>query len=271
MQTEEVLETEFARSTTIPHVEARRSSQENSCYRPHTHDTFSIGLIDSGTSVFAGPLGGNVHLRPGDVIVIAADQVHQCNPYGGRWVYQMIHMDQGWATDLAPDGSAQALFSSITVLRHPNLHARLSAWNSRIFEDESRERLETDFRMLLRDLSAAAPDHVVTSDADPDLRERLHPVMERLRYDESNPSLDNLAALVGMSRHQLIRSVKRATGLAPLAWRQNARIIEARHMLRDGHALADTAHTLGFTDQSHFHRVFRAHVAAPPGQYRSAT
>lgn len=41
MQTEEVLETEFARSTTIPHVEARRSSQENSCYRPHTHDTFS--------------------------------------------------------------------------------------------------------------------------------------------------------------------------------------------------------------------------------------
>ncbi|MDN5890523.1 MAG: AraC family ligand binding domain-containing protein, partial [Yaniella sp.] len=82
---------EFSRSTAIPHLEARRSCQENSCYRPHSHDAFSIGLIDEGLSVFTGPFGNSIRLRPLDVIVIAADQVHQCNPYSGRWLYRMIH------------------------------------------------------------------------------------------------------------------------------------------------------------------------------------
>ena len=81
-------------------------------------------------------------------------------------------------------------------------------------------------------------------------------------------ALAELGALVGMSTHQLVRAMKRATGLAPLAWRQNARIVHARHLLRDGVPIADAAHELGFTDQSHFHRVFQAHVAAPPGAYR---
>lgn len=110
---------------------------------------------------------------------------------------------------------------------------------------------------------------MVVGDTDMQLREQLRPVLDRLRNDESNPSLDELAALAGLTRYQLIRAVKRATGLAPLAWRQNARIAQARRMLRTGRPIADTAHELGFTDQSHFHRVFRAHVAASPGAYRA--
>lgn len=71
-----------------------------------------------------------------------------------------------------------------------------------------------------------------------------------------------------MDRFQLIREMKRATGLSPLAWRQNTRVLEARRRLRAGERIADTAHSLGFVDQSHFHRVFQAHVAASPGAYR---
>ncbi|GAA4388106.1 MULTISPECIES: helix-turn-helix domain-containing protein [Brevibacterium] len=39
-------------------------------------------------------------------------------------------------------------------------------------------------------------------------------------------------------------------------------------MLRAGTSVVETAIALGFVDQSHFHRVFRAHVAALPGAYR---
>ncbi|WP_159499868.1 AraC family ligand binding domain-containing protein [Microbacterium sp. 18062] len=92
---------EFWRRDDLPHLEARRSSQENSCYRPHTHDTFSVGLIDAGTSVLAGHLGGVIRLRPGDVVLIPADHVHDCNPDDGAWRYQMIHIDQEWAASLA--------------------------------------------------------------------------------------------------------------------------------------------------------------------------
>lgn len=101
---------EFWRSTALPHLEARRSCQENPCYRPHTHDSFSIGAIDAGTSVLTGPLDGKIRLEPGDVIVIPAGQVHACNPDHGRWLYQMIHTDQAWAASLTPGRETSGLF-----------------------------------------------------------------------------------------------------------------------------------------------------------------
>ncbi|WP_406108624.1 AraC family transcriptional regulator [Micromonospora globbae] len=259
---------EFWRSTALPDLEARRSCQENFCYRPHAHDSFSIGAIDSGTSVLTGPLDGRMRLEPGDVIIIPAGQVHACNPDQGRWLYQMIHMDQAWVTSLAPGGEASRLFDGIRVLRHPELHSMVSAINDMIFTDEPREPLEAQFAVLFTELEAAAPAHLATSYADPELLTRLASVMYRLRTDQSNPALTELAESIGMSKFQLIRAMRRVTGLSPLAWRQNARVVMARRLLREGRSIAETAHVLGFTDQSHFHRVFRAHVAASPGSYR---
>lgn len=258
---------EFRRSSLVPHVEARRSCQENPCYRPHSHDSFSIGLIDAGTSVLTGPLDGTIRLEPGDVVVIPAGQVHACNPDAGRWLYQMIHIDQDWVISLAPETGR--LLNGISVVRHADLSQRIGDLNDAVFADASRDQIESGFAALFRLLDGASPTHLVTTDASPGLLARLRPVMDRLRYDETSPALDELADLVGMSSHQFVRAMKRATGLAPLAWRQNARIVQARHLLREGTPIAETAHELGFFDQSHFHRVFRAHVAASPGIYRS--
>lgn len=259
---------EFRRSTALPFLEARRSCLENHCYRPHAHDSLSIGAIDAGTSVLTGPLDGVIRLAPGDVIVIPAHQVHACNPDRGRWVYQMIHLDQAWAGGLAPGGDASDLFRAVTVLRHRDLYARLSELNDAIFADAASEPLTGIVAALLADLGAAVPTHRAASHADPALLGRLAPVLDRLRTDESNPALSELAALVEMTDFQLIRAMRRTTGLSPLAWRQNARIVEARRMLVAGRPIAETAHALGFSDQSHFHRIFRAHVAASPGSYR---
>lgn len=260
---------EFWRSTALPHLEARRSCQENPCYRPHAHDSFSIGAIDAGTSVLTGPLGGKTRLEPGDVIVIPAGQVHACNPDRGRWLYQMIHADQAWAAALAPSLEMSRLFDGVRVLRHRELHTLVSTLNDAIFTDEGRGALETWFTVLFAELEAVAPAHLAVSDAEPDLLACLAPVMHRLRTDETNPALTELAASVGMTKYQLIRAMRRVTGFSPLAWRQNARVVRARQMLRDGRPIAETAHALGFADQSHFHRVFRAHVAASPGSYRN--
>ncbi|AXE37288.1 helix-turn-helix transcriptional regulator [Acidipropionibacterium virtanenii] len=259
---------EFRRSTALPHLEGRRSCRDTPCYRPHAHDTFSIGVIDEGTSVLTGPPAGQILLRPGDVVTIPAGQVHACNPHEGRWRYQMIHMDQSWAAALTPGGADSHLFAGISVLRRPDLNRRAGALGEVIFADDSAERIEAAFTEALGALDAAEPEFLVGSSTDPELLDVLRPVLEHLRNDEVNPSLDELARLVGMSRFRLIRSMKRATGLSPLAWRQNVRIVRAEHMLRRGVPIVETAHALGFADQSHFHRVFRAHVAASPGVYR---
>ncbi|MBF4459700.1 helix-turn-helix domain-containing protein [Pseudoclavibacter sp. VKM Ac-2867] len=260
--------TEFGHSTSIPHLEARRSAQENSCYRAHTHDSFSIGLIDSGASRFAGLLSGPVRLDAGDVILIPAGRVHSCNPLDGRWQYQMIHADQAWLTSLVPPETAASLSDSITIIRDPLLRAAVAEAFSAIFADHPAPRLRATFSTLLRQLDGTHAELVIAGTMEPQLLTALAPAMERLQGDASNPRLDELGELVGMDRFQFIREMKRATGLSPLAWRQNARVLQARRMLRAGESIAYTAHSLGFVDQSHFHRVFRAHVAASPGTYR---
>ncbi len=259
--------TEFWHSARLPHLESRRSCQEITCYRPHIHDRFSIGSIDSGTTTFTGASGEPVPLAAGDVILIPAGHVHSCNPEHGLWEYQMIHADQGWLSALLPD-PPERLLSEITVLRDRGLHDRFGAINDLLFADSAPERVAAGFRDLLRRCAAIVPRRRIVPDIDAALATRLGPVFERLRRDDAKPSLDELARLAGMDKYRLIRAMKRATGLSPMAWRQNDRVLAAREMLREGRSPAETAYTLGFTDQSHFHRVFRAHVAATPGVYR---
>lgn len=259
--------TEFWHNAKMPHLESRRSCQEIACYRPHTHDRFSIGLIDSGTTVFSGALGNSISLAAGDVILIPSGHVHACNPDHGRWQYQMLQADQGWITGLLPETAAH-LLSGISVYRSPEIHRQLSALNDLLFTDATPDRIRSGFLAGLHSCAAADPAYHLAVETDGQLLRRLDPVLVRLRLDETNPSLEELADLAGMGKYQLIRAIKRLTGLAPLAWRQNERVIASRRMLREGQPLAETAHALGFVDQSHFHRVFRSHVATSPGKYR---
>jgi AraC-like DNA-binding protein len=260
---------EFWHSALLPHLESRRSCQEITCYRPHTHDRFSIGLIDSGLTTFAGAAGEALPLAAGDVILIPAGHVHACNPEHGRWSYQMIQADQDWIASLLPEES-DGLLAGIHVFRHPGLYGRFSAVNDLLFldADADAERSEAALRRALRDCAELAPHRRIAPATDAALLARLSAVLDLLHGDGPAPVLDELATVAGMDKYRLIRAVKRATGLPPLAWRQNDRVITARAMLRDGRSLAETAHALGFADQSHFHRVFRAHVAATPGAYR---
>lgn len=258
---------EFGRCDAVAHLEARRSCQQLRCYRPHAHDSFSVGAIDAGTSVLT-VLGSKIGLMPDDVIVIPAGEVHACNPDRGRWQYQMIHMDQASAASLAPNQVDSCLFGGVRVFRGRELHSHVDSMTNDIFKGAARETLESQLTDLFAALESNPPMQIVTKDADPELAARLAPVMNRLSTDQTNPTLAELAGLVGMSKYQLIRAMRRVTGLAPLAWRQNARIAAARHMLREGRPISETAHELGFSDQSHFHRVFSRHVAASPGVYR---
>ncbi|MBY6414761.1 AraC family transcriptional regulator [Rhodococcus sp. BP-252] len=257
---------EFWHSPLLPQVESRRSCQDISCYRPHTHDRFSIGLVDSGTTVFTGASGEPIELAAGDVILIPAGHVHSCNPRDGRWEYQMIHAAQDWILALAP--AAVRMTDGISIFRDRHLHEQFTAVNELLFSDADSEQLESAFRTALTTCATREPHRRLDDVVDDALVQRLRPVLARLFEARDNPTLDELAHLAGMGKYQLIRAMKRATGFPPVAWLQNERVGVARKLLRNGHSIADAAHTLGFTDQSHFHRVFRAHVAATPGAYR---
>src|SRR5699024_12239526 len=134
----------------------------------------------------------------------------------------------------------------IRVLHLPPRHARLSSLPPASCTDATLAAIPSQFALLFTQLEGAAPEHAAATQSDPDLLIRLAPVLQRFRADLANPALTELAESIGMTKYQLIRAMRRATGRSPLAWRQNARIVKARHMLRQGRPIAETAHMLGF-------------------------
>ncbi|HKA91351.1 MAG TPA: helix-turn-helix transcriptional regulator [Haliangiales bacterium] len=85
------------------------------------------------------------------------------------------------------------------------------------------------------------------------------------------PSLVAVAADVGVAPVRLARTFRRAYGESPGDFVRRERIRRACDLLADPEAsLAQVAADLGFSDQSHFTRVFRRLVGITPGAWRRA-
>ncbi|HMF39645.1 MAG TPA: AraC family transcriptional regulator [Polyangia bacterium] len=85
-----------------------------------------------------------------------------------------------------------------------------------------------------------------------------------------NVRLDDLAQVADLSRFHLIRLFRQRYGVTPFAFQRNLRVERVRDALRYGESLAEAAADLGFADQSHLGRAFRAVMGATPGQYRQS-
>jgi AraC-like DNA-binding protein len=110
---------------------------------------------------------------------------------------------------------------------------------------------------------------------DPKARQRapktIEQVRERIDDDPSAPlSLNELAAIGGISQFQLVRGFSKATGLTPHAYLIQRRLQRARKMIAQGVGLADAAHASGFADQSHMTRLFVRTYGMSPGVYAAA-
>src|SRR5258706_1847345 len=80
--------------------------------------------------------------------------------------------------------------------------------------------------------------------------------------------LPELAAMAGLSRYYLVRRFAAVLGATPHRLQLMFRIADARVLLRSGAEIGDVAQSVGFSDQSHLNRHFRALVGLTPGQYQ---
>lgn len=81
--------------------------------------------------------------------------------------------------------------------------------------------------------------------------------------------LDRLGDELGLSKFHLLRTFQKETGLSPRQWAMQLRTRRAKGLLRKGVAASEVAHDLGFADQSHLNRHFRAAYGMTPGRYQS--
>ena len=264
---------QFWRPAQGAYAECRRACDSAACYRPHAHETLSLGAVDRGASDFS-LAGDRRRLQAGDVVLIPRDEVHACNPLPGQaWSYQMLYLDEAWLRGVldemtpVPPGWTPRL---PTAVPPQALHRRLSCLTATLLGTADEAEKET--ALLLFAGHVFAPDaNVLEGDVASPLRQRMYALRALIaeRCAESLP-LSWLAEQAGLSRYHFVRAFRDVVGMTPHAWQTDRRIVRARALLAEGAPLADLAQQLGFADQSHCQRAFKARIAATPGAYRRA-
>jgi AraC family transcriptional regulator len=125
---------------------------------------------------------------------------------------------------------------------------------------------------LLRGHSASA-DHVVASSVRGGLAAwQVRRVTDYLRTHLAEPvGLDELAALVGLSRFHFCTAFHKAVGMPPHRWLTGLRMSEAKRLLADNRlTVLQVAIAVGFQTQSAFAVAFRKAEGLSPSAYRRA-
>lgn len=263
---------EFWRDPAMPYAESRRACDSRACYKPHSHPTYSIGAVDRGRSCFSGAGEGPVTLQVGTLVWVPAGRVHACNPEpGGAWSYQMLHLDAAWLQAVRAEYAGDVDDGApIRIVAAPAVYARFCALNTLLFSAADAQDKEAALIEFIGECDTGQGLRVDGGARGTQGSEPLRAVLDFLGNASAvHTDLADLARLAGMSRFQLIRAFRAATGLTPHAWQLNRRINLARNGLRAGEGLADVAYRLGFADQAHFQRVFKAHAGVTPGRFRA--
>ncbi len=256
------IEQGFWRSDNAPWIELRSTRQSTQAYKLHQHPQLSIGaIVEGATLTWCG--GREYHLQPGEMIVIAPDVAHSCNPVAEiPRSYHMLYLDKKWCVEQL-GGEAQAMIDcQQTVIRSPQLFAAYL----RVIELMGSDRTEY-LPDAVRGLLVKMPGLSIV----PQRQSEFHEMQSALQADFTvAPTLDGLAGQYSLRKETLIRQFKQATGLTPGAWLNNARIEFAKSRLRAGGDIIDVGYQSGFADQSHFHRTFVSFTASTPRQYARA-
>jgi AraC-like DNA-binding protein len=224
---------------------------------------------------------GQVEAFAGQVITSNPGEVHDGSPFGSstrRW--SILSMDADVLSSLLEHGGAPAEIT-LPVIDDPalfrilqRLFRRIERWSERA-GDRATETLaceeslvEASVLLVARHgtvrLSASTPGNDLPGN---DLR-RLRDRLADAPLDA--PSLAEMAAMVGLSRYQVLRRFEKAYGLPPHAWLLCRRAEHALRLVRCGETLAGAAMASGFADQSHMTRVFLRHYGFSPGAWRKA-
>ena len=109
------------------------------------------------------------------------------------------------------------------------------------------------------DVEPAAVSHFIT---------RFKEVVER-RLDDSDVSVEDLAADMNLSRVQLYRKVKAVTGSSPVELLRTARLNRAYQLLiTTDKSVSEIAYDVGFTAPSYFTKCFKETYGMLPGDAR---
>ena len=264
------MDDEFARAWRPPVAgirEAFRARFREHAYPPHTHEAWTLFLVDDGTIRY------DLDRRPrgadrGMVSVLPPHVTHD-----GRSA-----SDTGFAMRclyLDPSTLGEAVIGAAIdrpVLPVPGLAARVAALHDALGCADDTLEAETRLAFIVERVRA------VLGEAGPGRwpsragRPRAEALRAWLDAHLAEPiTLAAATAAVGGSPTGLARAFSATFGVAPHAYVLGRRLDVARQRIVDGAPLADVAAEVGFADQAHLTRRFRQWFGTTPAGIRGGS
>ena len=242
------------------------ASFTNKTFAPHFHDEYSIALITSGTHNFTCNKN-EFYAKPGDIRLINPGDIHVCK--SKTWGYITFTPDSNFVEAFSE--SCQKELHNITfanpVINNHKLTKLFIDLNSANKEWQDELMAENILEELVVNLISSYSNNQIKSKEISYSRKKLVQAVEYMRENfYENLKLENLAQISGLSKYHFLRKFKEEFSMTPHAYLLQIRIQNAKNMLLNHQSLTNIALSCGFSDQSHFTRVFNKIYGMSPGK-----
>ena len=253
-------------------IEVVNANYTKQVFSKHVHEGYTIGVIDYGAQRFYR--SGSSHIAgENSIILVNADDVHtgeSATPdgWGYRAMYPTPEHFYQVSADLYNGKNVTPYFHS-SVIEDPQLALQLRLIFSQIEMHSSKLLMETLFYSTLMSLILR---HSSTARMPKDIsgsKQKLLLAKEFLdHYPEENISLEKLATIAGLSQFHFSRQFKKNFELAPHNYQIQARLKQAKTLLKLGVKPIQVAIDCGFHDQSHFNLHFKKAIGTTPSRFQ---
>ncbi len=223
---------------------------------------YVLSVVIDGRGSYHDGEGQRAAITPGAHTVVPPDLPHWYGTSPGeRWTELFVV----FAGPLF-DGLAAAGVLSGTGPRYPHPAPSIAVLRTAL-QAAPRSQLAAEHQLLaLADWLLDAADPVPPAGPSPPIAAAMDRLVAAL---DTGVDMRTLAAEVGLPYDTFRRRFTAEVGEPPLAYRNGKRLQAAATLLR----LTDMTHreisrTLGFTDEFHLSRRFRAHFGRPPREFR---
>jgi AraC-like DNA-binding protein len=253
-------------------IEVVNANYTKQTFSKHVHEGYTIGVIEYGAQRFYR--SGSSHLAgKNSTILVNADDVHTGesatpNGWGYRAMYPTPEHFRQISIDLYNGKNVTPYFQP-SVIEDPQLAQQLRLIFSQVKVNSPKLLMETLFYATLMSLTLR---HSSTNTFPKDIsgsKQKLLLAREFLdSYPQEDISLEQLAAISGLSQFHFIRQFKKYFDLAPHAYQIQARLKKAKGLLMLGVKSSQVALDCGFHDQSHFTHHFKKALGTTPSRFQ---
>lgn len=245
-------------------------------YPPHFHDEFVIAAFARGAQRTRICRQQGI-AAAGTVMVILPGEVHtgEAVQRDEGWDYCAFYPSAALVNEIAESqigGKGELNFGAEGMHYDPQLAQQMLQASAVMQQSPDAVEKECALFQVLSTLIRQHGERTLKGGERHALRADIRQAIDFLHSDyHQSLAVSEIAAVAGLSEYHFMRTFQKLTGLSVHQYLTQIRLMRAKRLLSSGFDAAHTASEVGFFDQSHFIKKFRAHFGITPGAFAAAS